>query len=91
MKKTTMILACALSASAFSATYKNPILTMDFSDPDVCVGGDDRIYMTASSFGGLPGLPVLVSDYLVNWQYVGYALEKHPFNTALPELEASSP
>ena len=80
------IAACAIGFGlcAAAATYKNPILTMDFSDPDVCVGGDGRFYMTASSFGSLPGLPILVSDDLVNWQYAGYALEKHPFETYSP-------
>ena len=76
--------ACAwLAASA--ATYRNPILCLDFSDPDVCRGGDGRFYLTASSFGSLPGLPVLVSDDLVNWQYAGYALDRHPFETHGPE------
>ena len=58
---------------------------MDFSDPDVCVGHDGKFYMTASSFGGLPGLPILVSDDLVNWQYAAYALKEHPFATHSPE------
>lgn len=75
----------SLCAAASAATYKNPVMTMDFSDPDVCVGGDGRFYMTASSFGAVPGLPVLVSDDLVNWRYVGYALAKHPFYTRGPE------
>ena len=70
---------------AGAATYKNPVLTMDFSDPDVCVGHDGKFYMTASSFGGLPGLPILVSDDLVNWEYAAYALKEHPFATHSPE------
>ena len=78
----SLFVACAAYAAE---TYKNPILTMDFSDPDVCVGGDRKFYMTASSFGGLPGLPILASDDLVNWRYVAYALKKHPFETHSPE------
>ena len=70
---------------AGAATYKNPVLVMDFSDPDVCVGHDGKFYMTASSFGGLPGLPILVSDDLVNWEYAAYALKEHPFATHSPE------
>ena len=70
---------------AGAATYKNPVLVMDFSDPDVCVGHDGKFYMTASSFGGLPGLPILVSDDLVNWEYAAYALKEHPFPTHSPE------
>lgn len=54
-------------------TYMNPVLHADYSDPDVCaVGGD--YYLTASSFGCAPGLPVLHSRDLVNWRIVGYAL-----------------
>ena len=79
MKKTTLFACLAFACGVFAATYRNPVLTMDFSDPDVCVGPDGRYYMTASSFGGLPGLPILASDDLVNWSYVGYALQRHPW------------
>src|SRR5690606_15419933 len=48
-------------------TYKNPILYADYSDPDVIRVGDDY-YMTASSFSSVPGLPILHSKDLVNWQ-----------------------
>lgn len=85
MKSILAASLCAVGLGLGAANYKNPILVMDFSDPDVCVGGDGKYYMTASSFGGLPGLPVLASDDLVNWQYVAYALEKHPFHTESPE------
>lgn len=82
MKKSTVaMLAAAVGGTLMAATYTNPILHLDFSDPDVCIGHDGRAYMTASSFGGLPGLPILASDDMVNWEYVGYALDKHPFQT----------
>lgn len=55
-------------------TYKNPILYADYSDPDVIRVGDD-FYMTASSFTCVPGLPVLHSRDLVNWQIIGHALK----------------
>ena len=56
-------------------TYTNPVINADYSDPDVCVGasGDDY-YLTASSFQCVPGLPVLHSKDLVNWEIVSYAL-----------------
>ena len=38
-------------------TYTNPVINADYSDPDVCVVGDDY-YMTASSFNCIPGLPI---------------------------------
>ena len=56
-------------------TYTNPVINADYSDPDVCVGpsGEDY-YLTASSFQCVPGLPILHSRDLVNWQIVGHAL-----------------
>jgi beta-xylosidase len=59
-------------------TYKNPIIYADYSDPDVCRVGDD-FYMTSSSFNCIPGLQILHSKDLVNWNIinvaVSYALE----------------
>ena len=56
-------------------TYTNPVINADYSDPDVCVGpsGEDY-YMTASSFQCVPGLPILHSRDLVNWEIINYAL-----------------
>lgn len=53
--------------------YKNPILYADYSDPDVCRVGNDY-YMTSSSFNCVPGLQILHSQDLVNWEIVGAAL-----------------
>ena len=57
-------------------TYTNPVINADYSDPDVCVGpsGEDY-YMTASSFQCVPGLPILHSRDLVNWEIINYALK----------------
>lgn len=56
-------------------TYTNPILNADWSDPDVLRVGDD-FYLTASSFGRVPGLPLLHSRDLVNWTLIGHALPR---------------
>ena len=56
-------------------TYKNPIINADYSDPDVCRVGNDY-YMTASSFGCAPAIPILHSNDLVNWQLVNYAMKR---------------
>ncbi len=56
-------------------TYTNPVLYADYSDPDVCAVGDDY-YLTASSFNCIPGLPILHSKDLVNWEMIGYALQE---------------
>ena len=56
-------------------TYANPILHADYSDPDVVRVGDDY-WMTASSFGHVPGLPILHSRDLVNWTLINHALPR---------------
>lgn len=56
-------------------TYKNPVIHADYSDPDICAVGND-FYMTASSFACAPGLPILHSMDLVNWEIVNYALQR---------------
>jgi beta-xylosidase len=53
--------------------YKNPILHADYSDPDAIRVGD-TYYMTSSSFNSVPGLPLLTSKDMVNWELVGHAL-----------------
>ncbi|MBO6213091.1 family 43 glycosylhydrolase, partial [Algoriella sp.] len=53
--------------------YKNPVLFADYSDPDAIRVGDDY-FMTASSFNEAPGLPILHSKDMVNWQLVNHAL-----------------
>ena len=58
-----------------NGTYTNPVLYADYSDPDVVAVGDD-FYLTASSFNCIPGLPILHSKDLVNWQIIGYALQE---------------
>jgi beta-xylosidase len=75
------LVVCVLGANAQgwnadlgNGKYKNPILHVDYSDPDVCVG-EDGYYMTASSFNSSPGLPILHSKDLVNWELIGYALQ----------------
>lgn len=58
-----------------NGTYTNPVLYADYSDPDVVAVGDD-FYLTASSFNCIPGLPILHSKDLVNWEIIGYALQE---------------
>ena len=49
-------------------TYRNPVLNIDFSDPDVIRVGE-KYYMVASDFHFL-GMQVLESEDMVNWQYI---------------------
>lgn len=54
-------------------TYQNPILPGFYPDPSITRKGDDY-YLVNSSFAYTPGLPVLHSKNLVDWQLVGHAL-----------------
>ncbi|MET9154304.1 glycoside hydrolase 43 family protein [Streptomyces griseoflavus] len=74
-----------MSADPTDTTYRNPVLNADWSDPDVIRVGDD-FYLTASSFGRAPGLPLLHSRDLVNWTLVGHALQRLE-----PEAEFTTP
>ena len=58
-------------------TYSNPVLYTDYSDPDAIRVGQDY-YLVASSFCNTPGIPVLHSHDLVNWELINYVLEKLP-------------
>ena len=57
--------------------YVNPVINADYSDPDVCRVGND-FYMTSSSFCCFPGLQILHSTDLVNWELIGAALTDYP-------------
>lgn len=72
MKKILLLLFGLVQLST-AQTYTNPILHADYSDPDVCRVGEDY-FMVASSFNAVPGLPLLHSRDLVNWELIGHAL-----------------
>ncbi len=60
-------------------TFTNPVINADYSDPDVCESADgETFYLTASSFNCVPGLPILKSKDLVNWEIVNHAIKKLP-------------
>jgi beta-xylosidase len=65
--------------AAEPASYRNPILHADYSDPDVIRVGD-RYYMVASTFHFSPGLPLLESRDLVHWRLIGHALKRLDFH-----------
>jgi len=53
--------------------FQNPIVSGFFPDPSITRKGDDY-YMVHSSFSYAPGVPILHSTDLVNWQLIGHAL-----------------
>ena len=55
--------------------YRNPVLAADWPDPDAIRVGEDY-YLTTSSFNRSPGLPVLHSRDLVNWELLTHALPR---------------
>ena len=72
-----MIRSNLWNADNGDGTYINPILYADYSDPDAIRVGEDY-FMIASSFCNVPGIPVLHSKDLVNWQVINYVLKKLP-------------
>ncbi len=58
-----------------NGTFTNPLFYDEFSDPDLIRVGDD-FYMTGTTMHSMPGLPVLHSRDLVNWQFLSYACDK---------------
>jgi len=65
--------------TAVEATYRNPILFADYSDPDVIRDGANY-YLIASSFHFVPGIPILQSTDLVHWKIVGHVVERLEMN-----------
>ncbi len=56
-----------------NGTFTNPVLNGDYPDPDIIrVGGD--FYLATTTFVSVPGLEILHSKDLINWNIVGYAV-----------------
>ena len=58
-----------------NGTYSNPLFHDEFADPDIIRVGSD-FYLLGSSMHVMPGLAVLHSRDLVNWDFESYALDK---------------
>ena len=56
-------------------SYRNPVLFADYSDPDVIRDGNNY-YLISSSFGFVPGIPILQSNDLVHWTIIGHVLPR---------------
>jgi len=56
-------------------TFTNPLFYDEFSDPDLIRVGD-YFYLTGTTMHTMPGLPILRSKDLVNWEFVAYAMDK---------------
>ena len=60
---------------AAKVTYHNPVIPGFWSDPSVCRVGDDY-YLVNSTFEYFPGVPVFHSKDLVNWELIGYCIDR---------------
>ncbi|MCL6592288.1 MAG: glycoside hydrolase 43 family protein, partial [Firmicutes bacterium] len=54
-------------------TFKNPILYADYPDPSMIRVGND-FYLATSTFVNVPGLRILKSQDLVNWEITGHCI-----------------
>ncbi|HNX05900.1 MAG TPA: glycoside hydrolase 43 family protein, partial [Opitutales bacterium] len=73
----------AWQADNGDGTYCNPPLYADYPDPDIIRVGDD-FYFASSTFANCPGLNLLDSKDLVNWEIVGHVM---PVLEGGPEYE----
>ena len=55
--------------------FTNPILAGFYPDPSVCRVGSDY-YLVNSTFAYFPGITVFHSKDLVNWELIGYVLDR---------------
>ncbi len=57
-----------------NGTYSNPLFFDEFSDPDIIRVGED-FYLAGTTMHAMPGLVVLHSKDLVNWEFMSYCLD----------------
>lgn len=81
------LMACvALNANAQKSwtadngngTFTNPLFYDEFSDPDIIRVGDDY-YLAGTTMHTVPGLVILHSKDLVNWENVSYCFDRFDF------------
>ncbi len=60
-------------------TYTNPVIPADFPDPDVILVGD-TYYMVTTTMFVFPGVTILKSCDLVNWEYCSNAVPRFDFS-----------
>ncbi len=88
MKKRPLLFLSILWAGLLAATIlqagqaRNPVIWADVPDPSVIRVGD-TYYMSSTTMHMSPGLPIMKSKDLVNWELVGYAYDTLGDNDAL--------
>jgi len=71
--------AQTLGSDNGDGTFTNPVIPADFPDPDVIRVGD-TYYMVSTTMFVFPGVTVLKSKDLVNWEYCSNAAPRFDFN-----------
>ena len=61
-----------------NGTFTNPLFYDEFSDPDILRVGDDY-YLAGTTMHAVPGLVILHSRDLVNWENVAYCFDRFDF------------
>ena len=61
-----------------NGTFTNPLFYDEFSDPDVIRVGDDY-YLAGTTMHSVPGLVILHSKDLVNWENISYCFDRFDF------------
>ena len=62
-----------------NGTYTNPLFYDEFSDPDILRVGDDY-YLAGTTMHTVPGLVILHSKDLVNWENISYCFDSFDFD-----------
>ena len=62
-----------------NGTFTNPLFYDEFSDPDILRVGDDY-YLAGTTMHTVPGLVILHSKDLVNWENISYCFDRFDFN-----------
>ena len=77
---------CGMNAQSVSwtadngnGTFTNPLFYDEFSDPDILRVGDDY-YLAGTTMHAVPGLVILHSKDLVNWENVSYCFDRFDFD-----------
>ncbi|MDP4189357.1 MAG: family 43 glycosylhydrolase, partial [Bacteroidota bacterium] len=72
---TFTVFAQSWTADNGNGTYTNPLFYDEFSDPDMIRVGDD-FYLAGTTMHSMPGVVVLHSKDLVNWEFLSYCFDK---------------
>ena len=79
----TLLYIGVVSAQSWTAdngngTFTNPLFYDEFSDPDILRVGDDY-YLAGTTMHSVPGLVILHSKDLVNWENISYCFDRFDF------------